>query len=211
MVGGSPLTAIAPAAPLSASSHASPCAASATIGSFGSEGPCAYIAASGAGRIGVSSSVGSAGGVGFGAQAEIESHKRWRSRIGERLNGDCPNPRGSAAFPQGGTFDDPRCPPVLAKQRSDMKLKVPPVVFAAALGLLGPAALDDSEEGADRGVDGLWKRSAGSPDEARAGALGDRIEVVRIEDKVLLDDGSGRLDENAGSWTLGPASLRSCP
>ena len=88
-----------------------------------------------------------------------------------------------------------------------MKLKVPPVVLAAALGLLGPAALDDSEEGADRGVNGLWKRSVGSPDGPREGALGDRIEVVRIEDKVLLDDGSGRLDENAGSWTVGPDSL----
>ena len=88
-----------------------------------------------------------------------------------------------------------------------MKLKVPPLVLAAALGLLGPAALDDTDEGADRGVDGLWKRSAGSSDAARAGALGDRIEVVRIENKVLLDDGSGRLDENAGRWTVGPDSL----
>ena len=88
-----------------------------------------------------------------------------------------------------------------------MKLKVPPVVLAAALGLLGPAALDESEEGADRGVDGLWKRSPGAPDGEREGALGDRIEVVRIEDKVLLGDGSGRLDENAGSWTVRPDSL----
>jgi hypothetical protein len=88
-----------------------------------------------------------------------------------------------------------------------MKLKVPPVVLAAALGLLGPAALDDSEEGADRGVDGLWKRAPGTPDAEREGALGDRIEVVRIEDKVLLGDGSGRLDENAGSWTVRPDSL----
>ena len=88
-----------------------------------------------------------------------------------------------------------------------MKLKVPPVVLAAALGLLGPAALDDSDEGADRGVSGLWKRANGSPDGAKAGALGERIEVVRIEDKVLLDDGSGRLDENSGRWTVGPDSL----
>jgi hypothetical protein len=93
-----------------------------------------------------------------------------------------------------------------------VKLKVPPVVLAAALGLLGPAALDDSDERADRGVSGLWKRANGSPGAlptggAKAGALGDRIEVLRIEDKVLLDDGSGRLDENSGSWTVGADSL----
>jgi hypothetical protein len=88
-----------------------------------------------------------------------------------------------------------------------MKLKVPPVVLAAALGLLGPAALDDTDERSERGVDGLWKRATGAPDSARAGALGDRIEVVRIEDKVLLDDGSGRLDDQAGSWTVGPDIL----
>ena len=88
-----------------------------------------------------------------------------------------------------------------------VRLKVPPVVLAAALGLLGPAALDDSDERTDRGVNGLWKRANGSPDGEKAGALGERIEVVRIEDKVLLDDGSGRLDENAGSWTVGPDSL----
>jgi hypothetical protein len=87
-----------------------------------------------------------------------------------------------------------------------MKLKVPPVVFAAALGLLGPAALEDSDEGTERGVSGLWKRAGGSPAGPTTGALGDRIEVVRIEDRVLLDDGSG-LDEAGGTWTVGPDSL----
>lgn len=88
-----------------------------------------------------------------------------------------------------------------------MKLKVPPVVLAAALGLLGPAALEDSDESSERGVSGLWKRATGSPDGAKAGALGETIEVVRIEDKVLLDDGSGRLEGGDGNWTVGPDSL----
>ena len=99
-----------------------------------------------------------------------------------------------------------------------MKLQVSPLVFAAALGLVGPAALEESDENP---ISGLWRRSpapdpvpnirvqgsdsvqasSGARDQAESGFLGDRIEVVTVEDRVFFDDGSGRLDGDAGTWT----------
>lgn len=78
-----------------------------------------------------------------------------------------------------------------------MKIKVNPMVVAAALGLLGPAALaDDEPEG---GVAGQWARIGGGAGPGPA-TLGDRIEVIPVEDRVLLDDGT-ELDLPTGSWT----------
>jgi hypothetical protein len=81
-----------------------------------------------------------------------------------------------------------------------MKLQVSPLVLAAALGLLGPAALEDGDESR---VSGLWKRAGRGtepPEPNPPGGLGDRIEVLTLEDRVLLDDGSGTLSAAPGTW-----------
>lgn len=87
-----------------------------------------------------------------------------------------------------------------------MKLKVNPLVVAAALGLLGPAALADEDEvEVDRPtLAGVWKRSGGEVDEASA-RLGEEIQVIELEDRVVLHDGVGGPQ---GTWTVaaqGPA------
>ena len=83
-----------------------------------------------------------------------------------------------------------------------LKLRANPLVFAAALGLLGPAALaDDEEETEVRGPAGLWQRSATA--DGAAATLGDRIEVIQVDDAVIFDDGSGVLSYDQGTWTHG--------
>lgn len=77
-----------------------------------------------------------------------------------------------------------------------MKVRVNPLVLAAALGLLGPAALEDEEKA---GPVGLWLRTG--PQDARPAGLGDRIEVLAIEDRVFIDEGLGAGLADAGSWT----------
>lgn len=69
-----------------------------------------------------------------------------------------------------------------------MKLAASPLVVAAALGLLGPAALAEDDI-ADGGVVGVWTRaSAAAP---AAADLGRTIELIPVEDQLMLDDGSG--------------------
>lgn len=77
-----------------------------------------------------------------------------------------------------------------------MKLKVNPLVVAAALGLLGPAALadEDDEDRREARLAGLWKRSG--PSLPSPGRLGDALQVITVEGRVLLDDGSG----SAHAW-----------
>lgn len=79
-----------------------------------------------------------------------------------------------------------------------MKLRVNPLVLAAALGLLGPAALE-AEEDADSPV-GQWRRSDPGGD-FFPGRLGEQIEVVAIEDRVFIDDGLGAGLADRGTWT----------
>jgi hypothetical protein len=98
-----------------------------------------------------------------------------------------------------------------------MKVSVSPLVLAAALGLLGPAALEDSDESS---ISGLWKRTDGAKKKTTGkgleetddgnglmGALGDHIEVITVEDRVLIGDGSGQLDGGSGQWTTVQADL----
>lgn len=88
-----------------------------------------------------------------------------------------------------------------------MKLRVNPMVFAAALGLLGPAALED--EDGDRGPIGLWQRDPDAPDAEGASSLGERIEVLALEDRFFIDDGQGAGLTDQGSWSrLSDGSLR---
>lgn len=89
-----------------------------------------------------------------------------------------------------------------------MKLKVNPLVVAAALGLLGPAALVEDEESDQQGIAGVWKRS-GEASSLPSSALGDEIHVVPFEDSVVLDDGVGGPQ---GTWQLdeGPARQQLC-
>ncbi len=77
-----------------------------------------------------------------------------------------------------------------------MKVRVNPLVLAAALGLLGPAALDEETPGPV----GLWRREGGAPD-ASADQLGERIEVLAIEDRFYFDEGQGTGLADAGTWT----------
>lgn len=79
-----------------------------------------------------------------------------------------------------------------------LKLRVNPLVLAASLGLLGPAALADEDE-SDRPA-GMWRRDDDGADN-NAARLGDRIEVICVEDRVLLDDGSGAGVADVGQWT----------
>lgn len=82
-----------------------------------------------------------------------------------------------------------------------MKLKVNPLVVAAALGLIGPAALAEEEDDAHRGsMAGMWRRSGEAPPPVDAG-LGEEIQVVELEDRVMLDDGVGGPQ---GTWTVMP-------
>ena len=80
------------------------------------------------------------------------------------------------------------------------KLRVNPLVLAASLGLLGPAALADDEDREDAA--GLWRRDADlSEAPAAAARLGEQIEVIRVDDRVLLDDGLGTGAASKGTWT----------
>ena len=77
-----------------------------------------------------------------------------------------------------------------------MKLRVNPLVLAAALGLLGPAALDEDTASPV----GLWLRAT-PPLDSRGDQLGQRIEVVAVEDRVFIDDGLGGGLIDRGTWT----------
>lgn len=74
-----------------------------------------------------------------------------------------------------------------------MRIDAHPLVVAAALGLLGPAALADDDPQA--GLGGIWAREAfGTP--AHPAALGDTIEVIPLEERFVLD---GPVEQ--GEWT----------
>lgn len=81
-----------------------------------------------------------------------------------------------------------------------MRIKVSPLVVAAALGLLGPAALaDDDEPDATRvdSIAGVWERSGQARPSSRL-HLGQRIEMIPFDGRVLLDDG---LSGTQGQWS----------
>lgn len=83
-----------------------------------------------------------------------------------------------------------------------MRITVNPLVVAAALGLLGPAALAEDDELESNGIAGVWQRTgASAPSSAlHSGSLslGDRIEMIPFEGRVLLDDGSAG---HQGEWS----------
>lgn len=83
-----------------------------------------------------------------------------------------------------------------------MRLMVNPLVLAAALGLIGPAALAEDEERDDEGdrLAGVWQRTSGG--DRSPLALGDRIEVIPFDGTVILDDGAAGPN---GAWTLDDA------
>ncbi len=82
-----------------------------------------------------------------------------------------------------------------------MKLKVNPMVLAAALGLLGPAALADDDDDAVMPIAGQWARAAKAP-AAPQGSLEPTIELIPIEGRLLLGEGSKE------SWVVSSANDR---
>ncbi|MDG1480149.1 MAG: hypothetical protein P8R54_11195 [Myxococcota bacterium] len=92
-----------------------------------------------------------------------------------------------------------------------IKINASPLVIAAALGLLGPAALLEDDE--TEGLGGLWERTsasreAGLPDVSLLpGLLGDRIQLLPLDDSYVLDEGNGR-DSGMSSWSVEPVVLQ---
>ena len=69
-----------------------------------------------------------------------------------------------------------------------------PLVVAAALGLLGPAALADDEPA--RGLGGEWTREGHA--EKREASLGASFEVIPVEEHFVL---GGAEPADQGTWT----------
>ncbi|MFT5685160.1 MAG: hypothetical protein ACI8RZ_006109 [Myxococcota bacterium] len=99
-----------------------------------------------------------------------------------------------------------------------IKIHASPLVIAAALGLLGPAALLEDEDTEELG--GLWVRTS----EAHLtetplsetsmlevsllpGQLGDRIQLLPMDDRYVLDEGNGR-DAGLSTWSIEPVVLQ---
>ena len=78
-----------------------------------------------------------------------------------------------------------------------------PLVIAAALGLLGPAALAEDDETEELG--GLWERAATSDADMSLlpGQLGARIQLLPLDEGYVLDEGNGR-NTGQSSWSIAP-------
>lgn len=81
-----------------------------------------------------------------------------------------------------------------------IKVKANPLVIAAALGLLGPAALMDDEE--DAGLGGMWQRSPTSSIDQQPARLASQIQLLPIDNRYVLDQGTASGPQ--GSWTTKP-------
>lgn len=77
-----------------------------------------------------------------------------------------------------------------------MRIDAHPLVVAAALGLLGPAAL--AEDDLPTGLVGEWARSSGAESATHPQSLGDRIEVIPVEENFVLTTVE---PSDQGSWT----------
>jgi len=91
-----------------------------------------------------------------------------------------------------------------------IKINASPLVIAAALGLLGPAALFEDEDIEELG--GLWERipvgeSIVSEVSLLPGQLGERIQILPLDDRYVLDEGNGR-DAGVSTWSVEPVILQ---
>lgn len=75
-----------------------------------------------------------------------------------------------------------------------MRIDAHPLVVAAALGLLGPAAL--AEDDPVEGIGGEWSREGAAP--AAAASLGASFEVIPVEEHFVI---GGLEGEDQGTWT----------
>lgn len=75
-----------------------------------------------------------------------------------------------------------------------MRIDAHPLVVAAALGLLGPAALADDEP--TNGLVGEWARAGDAP--ADADSLGSSFEVIPVEEHFVVGGADSR---SQGIWT----------
>ncbi len=78
-----------------------------------------------------------------------------------------------------------------------MRIDAHPLVVAAALGFLGPAALADDDFGDAEGqMAGVWTRMSTTANTAVAATAGARLEIIPVEDRLVVDAGS----EGASMW-----------
>jgi len=98
-----------------------------------------------------------------------------------------------------------------------IKIQTNPLILAAALGLLGPAALADDDDD-DTTVGGVWSRATDSTAtalDAQAAAgehstlparLGSQLQLLPLEDAFIIDDGSKAPN---GSWDTNDGIVQS--
>ena len=71
-----------------------------------------------------------------------------------------------------------------------MRIDAHPLVVAAALGFLGPAALADDDFGDAEGqMAGVWTRMSTTANTAVAATAGARLEIIPVEDRLVVDAG----------------------
>ena len=89
-----------------------------------------------------------------------------------------------------------------------IKISASPLVIAAALGLLGPAALFEDEDTEELG--GLWAREAltiSGESSTLPGQLGERIQLLPMDNRYVLDEGNGR-SSGMSTWSVEPVILQ---
>jgi len=88
-----------------------------------------------------------------------------------------------------------------------IKISANPLVIAAALGLLGPAALADDDE--EKGLGGIWERADGNT-AAQPARLGQQIQLLPMEGSYLLDEGTAQANPK-GTWQTDSGVVQTFP
>lgn len=88
-----------------------------------------------------------------------------------------------------------------------MKIGAHPLIVAAALGLLGPAALAEDDAPSDdalEGIAGQWVL-AGQGSAAPLSEAAPALEIIPFEGRLLVDDGGTSPTAAPRSWVVEPA------
>jgi hypothetical protein len=89
-----------------------------------------------------------------------------------------------------------------------MKIGAHPLIVAAALGLLGPAALAEDDAPSDEapeGIAGQWVLAGPATDVPSADAA-PALEIIPFEGRLLVDDGGTSPTAAPRSWVVEPAA-----